>query len=239
MIERVYTQAKKARLVDRVLVATDDRRIYSAVQGFGGEVVMTRNDHPTGTDRLAEVASNFAEFEIVVNVQGDEPLIAPQTIDAAIRPLLDDSSLDMSTISARIKDKAEINNNTIVKVVSDSKGRALYFSRLPIPYYRENDDLAGQAHFGHIGLYAYRRDTLLKLSRLEPTPLEKAEALEQLRALENGICIRVVEVEKRSPAVDRPEDIKAVLDALNEFSASEESGFVPPVSAPTTQVLTP
>lgn len=221
MIERVYIQAQKAKLVSDVLVATDDQRIADTVNSFGGRVIMTRNDHPTGTDRLAEVAARHPELSIIVNVQGDEPLIDPNTIDAAVRPVLEDPTVDMSTISARITQKEEITSNTIVKVVSDNKGKALYFSRLPIPYYREDDENKSQTHFAHIGLYVYRREILLRLASLPPTPLEKAEFLEQLRALENGISIRVVEVAKRSPAVDRPEDLKAVEQALQ----SEEMPF--------------
>lgn len=223
MIERVYLQAAKAKLVSDVLVATDDERIAEAVRKFGGNVVLTRDDHPTGTDRLAEVASMHSDISIVVNVQGDEPLIDPATIDAAVKPVLEDPSTDMSTISARITDPAEINSNTVVKVVTGKNGKALYFSRLPIPYYRDNVADAGPSYFAHMGLYVYRREILLKLAKLVPTPLEMAEALEQLRALENGISIRVVEVSKRSPAVDRPEDLQAVEKALAEL----ESSFVP------------
>lgn len=223
MIERVYLQASKAQLVSQVLVATDDERIAEAVRKFGGDVVMTRNDHPTGTDRLAEVAHANPDISIVVNVQGDEPLIDPATIDAAVKPLLEDSSTDMSTISARICDPAEINSNTVVKVVSDKNGKALYFSRLPIPFYRDNFADNTQSYFAHMGLYVYRREILLRLATLAPTPLEKAEALEQLRALENGISIKVVEVAKRSPAIDRPEDLRIVELALAQL----ESGFAP------------
>lgn len=232
MIERVYRQAQKARFVNSVVVATDDIRIFEAVQNFGGQAVMTRNDHPSGTDRLAEVASSHPDFDIVVNVQGDEPLIDPRNIDAAIRPLIQDSSLEMSTIAARITRREEITCNSIVKVVHDSRGNALYFSRLPIPYYRDEPGASLQSHYAHIGLYAYRRDILLKLASLKPTPLEKAEALEQLRALENGISIRVVEVQKRSPSVDRPEDINAVLQALE----AQTPVFVPFPSASTPAV---
>ncbi len=226
MIERVYRQALKAQLVSEVIVATDDERIFSTVKRFGGNVLMTRNDHPTGTDRLAEVATLRPEIDIVVNVQGDEPCIDPSTIDQAVRPLLEDSSVDMSTICARITERDEITNNTVVKVVRAGNGNALYFSRLPIPYYRENDDSVQQEYFAHIGLYVYRKDILLKMASLTPTPLEKAEALEQLRALENGICIRVVEVSKRSPAVDRPEDLKHVERALH---AASQAVFAPGV----------
>ena len=219
MIERVYTQARKAKLVDEVLVATDDQRIFDVVQSFSGSVLMTRNDHATGTDRLAEVAAARLDVDIIVNVQGDEPLIDPATIDSAVRPLLEDESVDMSTIAARITEKEEITSNTVVKVVYGSTGKALYFSRLPIPYYRETKDPQEQNYFAHIGLYVYRRDVLLRLASLTPTPLEQAEALEQLRALENGISIKVVEVGRRSPAVDRPEDLELVLRTLKSQEA--------------------
>ncbi len=232
MIERVYRQAQQAKLIDEVLVATDDQRIYDHVAGFGGRVLMTRDDHPTGTDRLAEVASLDPSLEIIVNVQGDEPLIDPATIDRAIYPLLQDRTLDMSTIAARISSREEINNNTIVKVVFSTGGKALYFSRLPIPYYRESESSASQNYFAHIGLYVYRRDVLLYLSGLKPTALEKAEALEQLRALEHGVSIKVVEVEKRSPAVDRPEDIKGVLEALDAQAESKVLQTNPEISRP-------
>ncbi len=232
MIERVYRQAQKAKLVSEVLVATDDVRIRDAVLKFGGTVLMTRDDHPTGTDRLAEVSSLRPDIDIIVNVQGDEPCIDPSTIDAAVLPLLEDPAVDMSTICARITDGDEINNNTVVKVVRSKAGNALYFSRLPIPYYREN--IVEQEYFAHIGLYVYRKDVLQRLASLSPTPLEQAEALEQLRALENHISIRVVEVSKRSPAVDRPEDLKVVERALtadfeavfSPVSASQTPGFV-------------
>lgn len=219
MIERVYKQALKCQLADEVLVATDDKRIAAVVAQFGGNVIMTRDDHPTGTDRLAEVAAMRQDIDIIVNVQGDEPVIDPSTIDRAIKPLIDDASLDMSTISALITDENEILSNSIVKVVKDRVGNALYFSRFPLPFYRDAKHDTKQSHFAHIGLYVYRRDVLLRLASLEPTPLEQAEALEQLRALENGIKIRVVNVEKRSPAVDRPEDIEAVEEAIRRLEA--------------------
>ena len=219
MIERVYKQAQKCRYANEVIVATDDDRIASVVNGFGGKVIMTRDDHPTGTDRLAEIATKRADIDIIVNVQGDEPLIDPATIDCAIQPLLQDDALDMSTIAARITCPEEIQSNSIVKVVRDQSGNALYFSRFPIPFYRDVNDSGLHSHFAHIGLYVYRRDVLLRLASLPPTPLEQAEALEQLRALENGIRIRVVDVEKRSPAVDRPEDVDTVEAALAEISS--------------------
>ena len=216
MIERVYKQALKTKYANEVIVATDDQRIADEVRRFGGTVIMTRDDHPTGTDRLAEVASKRPDIDIIVNVQGDEPIIDPSTIDRAVQPLLDDATLDMSTISAQITNSEEIESNSIVKVVRDRLGNALYFSRFPIPFHRDPCAQSKQHYFAHIGLYVYRRDVLLKLASLSPTPLEQAEALEQLRALENGIRIRVVDVEKRSPAVDRPEDVEVVERALQD-----------------------
>lgn len=220
MIERVYKQALKTKHANEVIVATDDPRIAAEVSRFGGTVIMTRDDHPTGTDRLAEVASKRPDIDIIVNVQGDEPLIDPSTIDRAVQPLLEDAGLDMSTISAPITNPEEIESNSIVKVVRDRQGNALYFSRFPIPFHRDPDSGSNQTYFAHIGLYVYRRDILLKLASLSPTPLEQAEALEQLRALENGIRIRVVDVEKRSPAVDRPEDVDVVEAAIKDAAAS-------------------
>lgn len=211
MIERVYRQASKAALVGEVLVATDDERIYECVKSFGGKVIMTGADHANGTERLAEVASTNPDLDIIVNVQGDEPVISPDTIDAAVKPLLDDASVQMSTIAAPISNVREIESSTVVKVVTDRFGNALYFSRLPIPCYRDGG--IGK-HLAHIGLYVYRRETLLQISSLAPTELELAECLEQLRALENGISIRVIEVKERSPAVDKPEDLEIVERAI-------------------------
>lgn len=225
MIERVYKQALKTKHANEVIVATDDPRIAAEVSRFGGTVIMTRDDHPTGTDRLAEVASKRPDIDIIVNVQGDEPLIDPSTIDRAVQPLLEDAGLDMSTISAPITNPEEIESNSIVKVVRDRQGNALYFSRFPIPFHRDPDSRSNQTYFAHIGLYVYRRDILLKLASLSPTPLEQAEALEQLRALENGIRIRVVDVEKRSPAVDRPEDVDVVEAAIKDAAASPLVGI--------------
>lgn len=212
MIERVYRQASRCKLATEVLVATDDQRIASFVTGFGGKVVMTGSQHPSGTDRLAEVAARFADLDIIVNVQGDEPLISPDTIDAAIAPLLADTSLEMSTIASPINDAREITSPTVVKVVVDGSGKAVYFSRAAIPFYR--DQSLEQKYRAHVGLYVYRRETLLRLASLSPTALEQAESLEQLRALEHGIAIRVVDVRGRTPAVDVPEDVAIVEDWL-------------------------
>lgn len=214
MIERVYQQSQKARNVSRVLVATDDERIRDAVAGFGGDCVMTASHHPTGTDRLAEAASAYADGDIIVNVQGDEPLIDPMAIEALVEPLITDRSIEMSTTAFRISDIAEAENPQLVKVVVDRSGCAMYFSRLPIPFYRGNDVNEKRDYLGHMGLYGYTKRCLMRLAAFAPTPLEQAEMLEQLRALENGVKIKVVQFDTRSQAVDVPEDIAKVEKAL-------------------------
>jgi len=218
MVQHVYERASSAGVVQEVLVATDDARVAEAVEAFGGTVVMTSAEHRSGTDRLAEVARGM-ECDIVVNIQGDEPLIEAEAIEAAVAPLLEDPGIGMSTLRAAIRDRAEYEDPAAVQVVVDREGFALYFSRAPIPYFRidepealpEGDVFAhpvsGLAAYRHIGLYVYRRETLLWLSELEPTPLERTESLEQLRALENGCRIKVVEhVSSDRPAHSRGED---------------------------------
>lgn len=234
MIERVYRQAEQVKYADCVIVATDDERIKATVSNFGGKVVMTGSHHQSGTDRLAEVALLHPEFDIIVNVQGDEPLISPATIDAAIKPLLLDNSVKMSTVAARLVDVHEINNDTVVKVVVDRAGDALYFSRHPIPYVRDAADVETTTYLGHIGLYAYRRETILQISGASRTMLERAESLEQLRALEHQVRIRVVEVPSRSPAIDRPEDLHAVESLIlsSKAATSTTLDFTPPPVAP-------
>jgi 3-deoxy-manno-octulosonate cytidylyltransferase (CMP-KDO synthetase) len=203
-----------------VLVCTDDDRIAAVVRGFGGEVVMTSRDHATGTDRLAEAARG-TDAEIVVNVQGDEPLVDPDGIDAAVDGLERDPGLDMATLSLPLRDVDEMLSPSVVKVVCDAKGDALYFSRSPLPLVRQgaSSDLRAAAAAAvarglarkHVGLYVYRRESLLRFAALAPTPLEMAEGLEQLRALENGMRIRVVEREGAAgPAVDTAEDLERV-----------------------------
>lgn len=213
MIERVYRQASLAKTLNAVMVATDDQRIADAVNAFGGQVAMTRDDHRSGTDRLAEVASRFEDIDVIVNVQGDEPLIDPHTIDSAVKPLLAEASVQMSTIAAPITDSSEINSSDVVKVVLDANGFALYFSRSAIPHYRDAAP-ADRTYLAHVGLYVYRRQCLLQLASLPATPLEQAESLEQLRALENGIRIKVVTGKYRPIAVDRPADVANVERAL-------------------------
>ena len=220
MIQHVYESTAKAAELDRVLVATDDRRIARAVRSFGGEVVMTSHTHVSGTDRLAEVARKI-KARWLVNVQGDLPFIDKRTITSAVLPMRRNPAVPMGTVCTAIYDAQEWRNPNIVKVLFDRAGFALYFSRAPIPYPRQeamntnpssaNDGLATSRRlwgYRHLGLYVYRRDFLLKFARLEPTRLEKLESLEQLRALENGYKIFVAEVDERSIEVDTPADLK-------------------------------
>lgn len=211
MIEHVYRRAAAARSVSRVIVATDDRRIADVVTSFGGDAVMTSPSHQSGTDRLAEVAASLT-CDVVVNVQGDEPMLAPETIDAAVEPFTTDPSLEMSTLRRRITDEAEHQNPNVTKVVVDRNDHALYFSRAPIPYTRAGNPAAPA--WAHIGLYVYRRETLLRLAALPPTAMERAEALEQLRALEHGIRIKVVNTTIASIGVDTPDDLARVRALL-------------------------
>lgn len=206
MICRVWERARRAEKPERVIVATDDQRIYDAVRKDGGEAMLTRADHPTGTDRLAEVAQAHGAVDLIVNVQGDEPLIEPSVIDELIALFEADENLQMATVMTRMEDEEEQKNPNNVKVVVDKLGYALYFSRSLLPYPRA----AAAPVYKHIGIYAYRRDFLLHYARLAPTPLEKAESLEQLRALENGYGIRVLETASRFIGVDTPEDLALV-----------------------------
>ena len=217
MLQHVYERVSLARYLTSVVIATDDQRIYDEARRFGGAVRMTRPDHLSGTDRVAEVASSDPA-EWIVNVQGDEPLIDPGVIDAAILPLLDEPSIPMSTVKKRIEDPREVGDLNVVKVVTDRFENAIYFSRSTIPYPR--DQVAGRSlqavahdvpvHYKHIGLYVYRRDFLLHYPDMPVGPLETAERLEQLRALENGHKIRVVETEYESIGVDTPDDLERV-----------------------------
>jgi 3-deoxy-manno-octulosonate cytidylyltransferase (CMP-KDO synthetase) len=205
MIEHVYRRAAAAPGVDAVVVATDDARIVAAIECFGGVARMTRPTHRTGTDRLAEVAADLSA-EIVLNVQGDEPLIDPSTVQAVIDPLLLDPTLDMSTACTPCVDTAEQANPNVVKVVRNQAGDALYFSRSPIPHVRG----ARPTIYKHLGIYGYRRDFVLRLALLPQTPLEVAESLEQLRALEHGFRIHTAVTQYDSIGVDTPEDLERV-----------------------------
>ncbi|MFW6139245.1 MAG: 3-deoxy-manno-octulosonate cytidylyltransferase, partial [Spirochaetota bacterium] len=188
MIQHVYENCLKSSLLEQVIVATDDDRVKDAVQNFGGSVVLTSKKHPTGTDRVAEVAGTM-NIEVAVNIQGDEPFVNPGMIDEAAQPLVEDSSLPMCTLMHQVSSEDDFHNTNVVKVVTDLHGFALYFSRSLIPYPRKKQ---GHRVYEHIGLYAYRKDFLMKFSRMEATPLEESESLEQLRALENGFRIKVV-----------------------------------------------
>lgn len=209
MIQHVYERASRSRYLSDLLIATDSDQIAAASRRFGATVRMTRADHLSGTDRVAEVASsNPAEY--IVNIQGDEPLIDPDAIDAAILSVLGDPDVSMGTLMKKIENPEDIPNPNIVKVVPDLRGRAIYFSRLPIPYRREEQDPEFPTRFKHIGLYVYRRDLLLSYPDLPVGPLEQAERLEQLRAIENGYSIRLVETDYESLGVDTPDDLQRV-----------------------------
>jgi len=207
MIEHVCRRAASARSVDAVVVATDDARIAGAVEAFGGCARLTAGAHATGTDRIAEVARELA-CEVVVNVQGDEPLIDPDDIDLAVGALDAPGAAPMATLRVPITDPDELADPHVVKVVVDAHGRALYFSRAPIPYTRPDGDPPAPAGYKHIGLYAYRREFLLALAALPRTRLEAAEALEQLRVLEHGYDIDTVETSHDSVGVDTPADLE-------------------------------
>lgn len=222
MIQYVYEGVRESKLIDEVIVATDDQRIMEAVQSFGGKAVMTSPAHFTGTDRVAEVAGKL-KSEIIVNVQGDEPLIKGNIIDKAIRPLLTEDTLQLSTLMTRIEEVKDWLNPHIVKVVVDQKNYALYFSRSPIPFPRDlqigrlESNPFGTSRplpkrvFKHIGVYVFRRKFLLHFSKMRPSPLEKLEKLEQLRALENGYRIKVNLVNYEPLSVDTPEDLQKVI----------------------------
>jgi 3-deoxy-manno-octulosonate cytidylyltransferase (CMP-KDO synthetase) len=218
LVEHVYRRAGRARLVDRVLVATDDSRILEAVREFGGEAILTAGTHSSGSDRVAEVARQV-DSEVVVNVQGDEALLEPAAIDAAVEPLLLDPSLDAATLAAPMASAEVSASPHVVKVVLDLRGNALYFSRAPIPFSRAEGKEKTGPLLHHIGLYAYRRSFLLEYTSWPPTPLEIEEHLEQLRILEHGRTLRVVQVEKAFPGVDTPGDLDRVARLLAAPSA--------------------
>lgn len=209
LIHRVYNRAILAKSPDIVVVATDHRDIAEEVESFGGRVVMTAVNHPTGTDRLAEVAEQLTDYDIIVNVQGDEPFIDPNVIDRLAKMLIEHENLDMVTAAAPLK-KEEYQDASAVKVVVNQKGEALYFSRALIPYPREG---FAMPPLKHIGVYAYRRSFLLTYAKTEQTPLEKTESLEQLRALETGHKIGVIRIETEDIGIDTEEDLKKA----NEF----------------------
>ena len=215
MIQRVYEQAKKSKYISKVIVATDDKRIYNEIEKFGGISVLTSKKHKSGTDRIAEAAKN-KRYSIVVNIQGDEPFIDPVNIDKAIKPLIKDKNLNVSTLAVRISAFDELYDPNNVKVVLDKYNNALYFSRSAIPF--DDDDVKKNLNkipnkknfYKHIGLYVYRKDFLLKLSKMKDSYLEQSEKLEQLRILENGEKIKVVLTKKDSFSIDSKEDLMKI-----------------------------
>ncbi len=223
MIQHVYERSLQARSVSAVIVATDDSRILQAVQAFGGQAAMTSPLHRSGTDRVAEVAA-LSDADVIVNVQGDEPLIDPEALDAVVEPFQSDPSLMISTLSVD-GTEGELENPNVVKVVVDHDGFALYFSRSPIPFFRDASAVGKRRFWKHVGLYAYRRSFLTRLSTLRKSYLEEAEALEQLRFLENGYRIKVVNSTYQSLAVDTPEDLERVNAFIKERACLPNSSL--------------
>lgn len=214
MIQRVYERACQAKLPDEVVVATDNELVQKAVESFGGKVMMTSPDHPSGTDRLAEVVLSYPDADVIVNVQGDEPMLPPEVIDRLAEAFADEN-LQMATLKTAMREE-EYDNPAAVKVVTDLNGYALYFSRSLLPYPRKKPE--NFKVFKHVGVYAYRRSFLLKYAALTPTPLERAESLEQLRALENGYKIKVLESDFQGIGVDTPEDLAAVNELFAKMN---------------------
>ena len=225
LIVHTYERTIQAESVRRAVIATDDQRVADAVSDYGIETVMTRSDHESGTDRISEVAESL-DVDIVVNVQGDEPLVEPATIDAAVQALLRDSEAAISTAKHSIQRWEDINDPNVVKVVTDLQNRALYFSRSPIPYIRGKsvEEVGEMSYWQHVGLYVYRKDFLIQFPKLNVTPLESLEKLEQLRALENGYSIVVVETEHKSIGVDTPEDLERVRKLVGIKAKRKQGG---------------
>jgi 3-deoxy-manno-octulosonate cytidylyltransferase (CMP-KDO synthetase) len=219
MIQHVVERVRRSHLVSRVVVATDEAAIKNAVEAFGGEAILTRRDHRTGSDRVAEVAAHLPA-EIYVNVQGDEPLIDPGTVDAVVAAILEDESVQIATPCTPIAHPDDIMDPNVVKVVRDFDGNALYFSRAPVPWVRDTGESIAARHFKHLGLYAFRRDALVEFPTLPPGELERIEQLEQLRWLENGFRIRVVETAYDAVSVDVPADVERVEKLLRDRGES-------------------
>lgn len=204
LIQHVWERCKLCAKLDDLIIATDDQRIFEAAESFGAKVAMTSTEHPTGTDRLAEVAKSLPQATHIINIQGDEPLIDPELIDQLAIAMMDDPGLEMATAANPISpDDPVVNDPNVVKVVMSIQGRALYFSRSPLPFFRNS--VEGLTVFRHKGIYAYKRDFLERFVSWPPSPLERAESLEQLRALENGAAIQVIPTDDTSPGVDTPE----------------------------------
>jgi 3-deoxy-manno-octulosonate cytidylyltransferase (CMP-KDO synthetase) len=229
MLERVYCRVRQARLVSRTVIATDDQRIFDAARAFDAEVYLTDPGHNSGTDRVAEVAARFPEAAIIVNVQGDEPFIEPEAIEQAIQPLLDSASAPVSTLKTALRSRQQAEDPNVVKVVTDRAGRALYFSRACVPYIRDAGEAGKVSFYKHLGLYVYERDFLLRFPGLPRGPLEVLEKLEQLRVLENGYAIQVVETAWDSVGVDTEADLeeaRRLVAAATEPSAAADEGAV-------------
>ena len=212
MIEWVYKRTKLSNL-DEVVVATDDERIYKEVERFGGKAILTSKEHENGTSRIAEVCTKYEDYDVIVNVQGDEPLIEPEMINSIINSFKEDDTISMSTLKYKIDTMEEIENPNYVKVITDKKGYALYFSRSVIPYPRKLDI---QNYYKHVGIYGYKRDFVVEYAKMEPTPLELSESLEQLRALENGYKIKVMETPYKIIGVDTQEELEKVREYIKE-----------------------
>jgi 3-deoxy-manno-octulosonate cytidylyltransferase (CMP-KDO synthetase) len=212
LVQHVWERCQECTAVDEVVIATDDERIITAAKHFGARAVMTSPAHPSGTDRIAEVAQHFPQHDIIINVQGDEPLISPQLIDHLARVLRDQPDIPMITAATLIQDTAQVQDANIVKVVTSVQGDALYFSRSALPYVR--NAVVGLEHKRHLGIYGFRQDFLFQFVKWPQTLLEKVESLEQLRAVEHGVPIRVVMTEETSPGVDTEEQARAVEKLL-------------------------
>ena len=213
IIQWVYEKAQQAKLADMIIVATDDERILNAVKAFGGGVEMTSVNHKCGSDRIREVAERHPEISYIVNLQGDEPLIKPESIDSVARNVQEDDNADISTLIRVLTDEEEINNPNLVKCVVDNNGYALYFSRSKIPFER-NYGIA--TFYGHLGIYGYKREALMKMTSLEQTPLERTESLEQLRALENGMKIKTSVVDFVPVGIDTLEDLEKFKEIISQ-----------------------
>lgn len=219
MLQHVYERASQARYLTSTIIATDDERVYEAARGFGARVRLTRSDHISGTDRVAEIASSETA-EIIVNIQGDEPLIDPAAIDAVAEAMVEDESVQIATPCSLVRQKSDIMDPNVVKVARDFDGNGLYFSRAPIPWVRDSSGSVAASHWKHIGLYGYRRDALLEYPMLPPGELERLEQLEQLRWLENGYRIRTVETDYDAVSVDVPADIARVEELIRSRGES-------------------
>ncbi len=226
MIQHTYENAKKSNLLNEVILAVDDAKVAKVAEGFGAKVIMTPKDIQSGSDRAAYVVKNLPEAKIIVNIQADEPFIKSTMIDQAIEPLLFDKSVNVSTLAKRVETVEELRSPSVVKVVFDYNNFAMYFSRSPIPFVRDaktNSEKIQLAEiYKHIGLYVFRKEYLLKFTKLQPTDLEKTEKLEQLRMLENGFKIKIVTTEFDTISVDTPEDLERVRKYYQKYIVSKE-----------------